>query len=170
MTTYDLPKGIQKITDLPNSELAELWGSIIVEKDLKDRLLSQAVLNFSMRPEVSRSVLPLHGVILLVGAPGTGKTSLARGLANRTVEALKGGKFRLVEVEAHGLTSSAMGKTQRAVSELFSQTLSEIASTGPTIVLLDEVETLAVDRSRLSLDANPVDLSLIHISEPTRPY
>lgn len=51
-----------------------------------------------------------------------------------------------------------MGITHRAVAELFSQTISELASSGPTIVLLDEVETLAVDRSKLSLDANPVDI------------
>ncbi len=153
-----LPKGIQKITALPDNSLSELWDSIVVEAKIKEHLLSQAVLNFTMRPKVSRAVLPLHGVLLLVGRPGTGKTSLARGVANRAAQAIKGGGFRLVEVEAHGLTSSAMGKTQRAVSDLFSQTLTEIANSTPTIVLLDEVETLAVDRSRLSLDANPVDI------------
>src|SRR6202023_1161229 len=58
----------------------------------------------------------------------------------------------------HSLTSSAMGKTQRAVSELFSQSISEAASSGPTIVLLDEVETLAADRAKMSMDANPVDV------------
>ena len=42
--------------------------------------------------------------------------------------------------------------------DLFAQTLAELAGNGPTIVLLDEVETLAVDRARLSLDANPVDI------------
>ena len=51
-----------------------------------------------------------------------------------------------------------MGKTQRAVADLFAQTVAELATSGPTIVLLDEVETLAVDRSKLSLDANPVDI------------
>ena len=29
---------------------------------------------------------------------------------------------------------------------------------GPTIVLLDEVETLAADRSKMSLEANPIDI------------
>ena len=51
-----------------------------------------------------------------------------------------------------------MGKTQRAVTDLFSQSIAEAAVNGPTIVLLDEVETLAADRSKLSLDANPVDV------------
>jgi pachytene checkpoint protein 2 len=143
---------------LPETSLGSLWDSIILPKALKDRLLSQAAVNFTVRGKVSRSVLPLHGVILLVGPPGTGKTSLARGLANRVAQAFPGSEFQLLEVEPHSLTSSAMGKTQRAVSDLFSQSIAESALQGPTIVLLDEVETLAVDRSKLSLDANPIDI------------
>lgn len=154
----DLAKGISAIRALPDPALGDLWDSILVEPALKDRLLSQAMLNFTMRPKVPRTVIPLHGVILLVGPPGTGKTSLARGLAHRTAQSFNGASFRLLEIEPHTLTSSAMGKTQRAVSELFAQTIAEAAMLGPTIVLLDEVETLAVDRSKLSMDANPVDV------------
>ena len=154
----DLPKGIQRSRALPDPALGALWELIILDEDIKRRLLSQAVLNFTMRGKVDRSVIPLHGVILLVGQPGTGKTSLARGLAHRTAESFAGGKFRLMEVEPHTLTSSAMGKTQRAVSDLFSQAIAEAAAAGPTIVLLDEVETLAADRSKMSLEANPVDI------------
>ena len=154
----DLPKGIQRSRALPDARLGALWDSIIFDEQLKSQLLSQAVLNFTMRGKVDRSVIPLHGVILLVGPPGTGKTSLARGLAHRTAESFPGGKFRLLEVEPHTLTSSAMGKTQRAVSDLFSQSIAEAAMAGPTIVLLDEVETLAADRSKMSLEANPIDI------------
>ncbi|ABE47025.1 AAA family ATPase [Polaromonas sp. JS666] len=156
--SHDLPRGIQSVRALPDPELAALWDSIIVEDSVKERLLSQAVLNYTLRPKVERSVLPLHGVILLVGPPGTGKTSLARGLASTVASLLKGPAFRLVEVDPHALTSSAMGKTQRAVGELFSQSIAEQAASGPTIVLLDEVETLAADRTRMSLEANPVDI------------
>lgn len=151
-------KGIQRIRALPDPDLGALWDSIILGKELKAQLLSQAILNFTLRPKVSRSVLPLHGAILLVGAPGTGKTTLARGLAHRVAESFPGSGFRLLEVEPHVLTSSAMGKTQQAVSQLFSQTIAEAAAVGPTIVLLDEVETLAADRSRMSLEANPIDI------------
>jgi AAA+ superfamily predicted ATPase len=154
----NLPKGIHRIRPLPDPALGALWNSIILEERLKSQLLSQAMLNFTLRGKMDRSVLPLHGVILLVGPPGTGKTSLARGLAHRTAESFKGGKFRLLEVEPHTLTSAAMGKTQRAVSELFSQSIAEATIGGPVIVLLDEVETLAADRFKMSLDANPIDV------------
>lgn len=157
-STTHLPKGIHRIWNLPDESLGELWDSIILDETLKSQLHSQAVLNFTLRGAVSRNVVPLHGVILLVGPPGTGKTSLARGLAHRTAKSFQGARFQLLEVEPHTLTSAAMGKTQRAVSELFSQAISEAASRGPTIVLLDEVETLAADRSKMSMEANPIDI------------
>lgn len=152
------PKGIQRSRRVPDPALGALWDSIVLDHGLKAQLLSQAMLNFTLRSKVDRSVIPLHGVILLIGQPGTGKTSLARGLAHRTAESFQSAAFRLLEVEPHALTSSAMGKTQRAVSELFSQSIAEAAAMGPTIVLLDEVETLAADRSKMSLEANPIDI------------
>ena len=152
------PKGIQRTRRLPDPKLGALWDSIILADALKEQLLSQAVLNFTLRGKIDRSVIPLHGAILLVGPPGTGKTSLARGLAHRTAKSFQGGGFRLLKVEPHALTSSAMGKTQRVVSDLFSQSIAEAAACAPTIVLLDEVETLAADRSKLSLEANPIDI------------
>lgn len=158
MNSADLPKGVQRLTTLPQPELAELWSSIVVDADIKDRLVSQAVVNFTVRPKVARTVLPLHGAILLVGPPGTGKTSLARGLANELATLMKKASFTLLEVDPHALSSSMMGKTQKAVSDLFAQTIAEAAIKGPTIVLLDEVETLAADRTKLSLEANPVDV------------
>ncbi|MBY5489920.1 AAA family ATPase [Rhizobium leguminosarum bv. viciae] len=154
----ELPKGIQKITTLPNKGLADLWDSIIIEKEMKQGLLSQALLSLTLRSRVPRSVIPLHGIVLLTGLPGTGKTSLARGLAHRLSQALEGANLRLLEIEPHSLASAAHGKTQQAVTDLFRQTISEAASSGPVIVLLDEVETLAADRAKMSLEANPVDV------------
>jgi pachytene checkpoint protein 2 len=153
-----LAKGISRIRPLPDEQLGALWDSIVLEESVKLHLLSQAILNFTVRGKVDRTVFPLHGIILLIGPPGTGKTSLARGLAHRVARSFPSGNFRLIEIDPHTLTSSAHGKTQRAVSELFSQSIGEAAESGPTIVLLDEVETLAADRSKLSLEANPVDV------------
>ena len=152
------PKGVHRSTKLPSDSLSEFWASIVVDDKIKQQLLGQAVINFTVRPKVARSVLPLHGTILLVGLPGTGKTSLARGLASETAKFFPHAGFTLLEIDPHELGSSMLGKTQKAVSDLFSQTIAEAAMAGPTIVLLDEVETLAADRSKLSLQANPVDV------------
>jgi len=144
---------------LPDGEFVAQWDAVIVETSQKDRLLSQAILNFTLREKVNRANLPLHGLIVLHGPPGTGKTSLARGLAARTAEVIcKLGQFRFIEVEPHALAGAALGKSQRAVRDLLGQTIAEQAERGPLIVLLDEVETLAADRSRMSMDANPIDV------------
>jgi len=149
--------GIYERRKLPDPSFKALWSTIILPTDIKESLLCQAALNFTMRAKVSRTVVPLHGIILLAGAPGTGKTTLAKGLANETAELLKT-PVTYLEVEPHSLASSALGKTQRAVSELFGTTIAEHAIQGPTIVLLDEVETILVDRAKLSMDANPIDV------------
>lgn len=152
--------GILDQRELPDPRFNELWDAIVVDPDLKDQLLSQGVLNYTLRPRTNPGLVPLHGVILLVGPPGTGKTSLARGLASRIAEAVKpddGRSFQYLEIEPHALASAALGRSQRSVVELFGTTIAERADR-PTIVLLDEVETLATDRSKLSLQANPVDV------------
>lgn len=157
-----LPAGLADVRELPDDGFTALWEAIKVDAGLKDRLLAQAVLNFTTRSRVNRAILPLHGVILLEGPPGTGKTSLAKGLASRVAEAFRGrlhGKpFRYAEVDPHGLSSGSLGRTQRAVTELFGSTITEQAALGPTIVLLDEVETILADRAKLSLEANPIDV------------
>lgn len=76
----------------------------------------------------------------------------------KTAGLLKSKKLAYLEIEPHSLQSSALGKSQKAVTELFGGTIAEHAQNGPTFVLLDEVETLIADRSKLSLEANPVDV------------
>jgi pachytene checkpoint protein 2 len=150
-------KGICDSRPLPDKDFEGPWDAVIVDPSIKDRLLGQAVLNFTVRPKLNRAEVPLHGVILLVGPPGTGKTSLARGLASRTAEAVNG-KFHYLEVEPHALASAALGRSQQAVKHLLSSVIAEHAGFGPLIVVLDEVETLAADRSKMSLEANPIDV------------
>lgn len=150
-------KGIQDVRALPDLEFDRLWESVILPPGIKDRLLAQGVLNFTARGKLHKLLLPFHGIILLVGPPGTGKTSVARGLASRTAASLNG-TITYIEVEPHALASAALGKSQQAVCHLLGTVIAEQASTGPCIVLLDEVETLAADRRKMSLEANPVDV------------
>lgn len=144
---------------LPDARYETAWDAIIAPAKLKNRLLYGALLALQVRPRLSPEVTALHGLLLLYGPPGTGKTTLARGLAQEVAPLTDGKKARLVEVNPHGLMSAEHGQSQQKVYELLADHIPGLADDGlPTIVLLDEVESMAVARSAASLQANPADV------------
>lgn len=156
-----VPPGTPGIADarwLPDTSFDAAWDKIVLPGDLKNRLTRQAAATMLLRRDVPPASLPLHGIVLFAGLPGTGKTTVARGLASRVAAGIGGGPVAYVEVDPHELTSSSLGRSQRAVDELFNSTIAPLAQQHVTVVLLDEVETIATDRAGLSREANPIDV------------
>jgi pachytene checkpoint protein 2 len=144
---------------MPDEQYAGLWDSIVVDTGVKDRLLRSVALSLRLRTELPFETTALHGLALLYGPPGTGKTTLARGLAHQVAPLVKGHQARYLEVNPHGLMSAEHGQSQRKVSELLGEHIPALAEDRvPTVVLLDEVESMAVARSEASLAANPADV------------
>src|SRR6266540_835624 len=135
------------------------WDAIVIEQQSKDRLLHQVLLSLRVRPRLPFAASALHGLVLLYGPPGTGKTTLARGLAAELVAYVTGQRVRMIEVSPHGLMSAEHGQSQQRVTELLAEYVPSLADDGmPTIVVLDEVESMTVARSAASLSANPADV------------
>jgi len=144
---------------LPAKELRGEWESIVGVDHLKERIVNQVLLAVRLRTDLPFTVSALHGLILLYGPPGTGKTTLARGVGQQVAALFEGGAVRYVEVNPHGLMSSDHGQSQQQVTKLLCEQIPLSAEDGkPTIVLIDEVESMAVARSAASLTANPADV------------
>jgi SpoVK/Ycf46/Vps4 family AAA+-type ATPase len=136
---------------LPRPEFAAAWQAIKIADIVRTRLVAQALLSLQLRQRFAFEVMPVHGLIVLSGAPGTGKTTLARGLANEVAIALAPAKVKFLQVDPHALGSSSLGKSQKEVTKLFQQTIPEYAAQGPTIVLLDDVHR-ATDAALAGID------------------
>jgi SpoVK/Ycf46/Vps4 family AAA+-type ATPase len=155
-----LPPGVLSLHVLPADHHDKDWDAIIVPRGVKERLLAQALLTLKHGRKLSLLAGLPHGLIVLAGPPGTGKTTLGRGLAQVAALALaREGATTLVEINPHAFPSDMLGESQRNVMRLLQDTIPEIAARRPfTVVLIDEVESFAVRRTSASFETNPVDV------------
>ena len=162
MPAITVPPGVEEIvsiTELPDAGWVDRWERIVLPTEQKDRLLNHLLFSLRHRGRVSAVGLPVHGLLVLAGPPGTGKTTLAGGLADQAARLLDGPPLLFVDVDPHSFPSQMLGESQRTVARLFERTLPDLAARGrPIVVLLDEVEALAVSRNGASLETNPVDV------------
>ncbi|CAL9105821.1 hypothetical protein MUK42_11633 [Musa troglodytarum] len=123
---------------IPASEIGVTFDDIGALDDIKESLQELVMLPLR-RPDLFKGGLlkPCRG-ILLFGPPGTGKTMLAKAIANEA-----GASF--INVSMSTITSKWFGEDEKNVRALF--TLA--AKVSPTIVFVDEVDSMLGQRSRV---------------------
>ncbi|MCJ1450990.1 hypothetical protein MMC28_001324 [Mycoblastus sanguinarius] len=135
---------------------------LVFEDPVQFKLLKFIIrmISFSGR-QLHYQTVSWNRLILLYGLPGTGKTTLCRGLAQKL--AIRLGKdfpeFKLVEFDAHSLFSKYFSESGKLVTKLFGMIESMLDEDENCFVcvFIDEVESLASTRQHSSITNEPQD-------------
>jgi transitional endoplasmic reticulum ATPase len=126
------------LVEIPNIKWDDVGGLEEVKQELKEAVewplkYPQAFKRLGVRPPRG---------ILLYGAPGTGKTLLAKAVANES-------QANFILVKGPEMLSKWVGESERAVRKIFKKA----RQTAPTIIFFDEIDSIAPRRG-LSQDNN----------------
>lgn len=135
---------------------AAAWAELIGVRGQKEQLVAWAVLTLKSAG-IDRTATAVNRLAVIQGPPGTGKTTLARNLASPLSE-IVGRSVSVIEFAAHEAMSGEHGRTQREVHRILTQVVPDLAGEEPTVLVVDEVEALAMHRGQVSLETNPVDV------------
>uniref|UniRef100_A0A0K0EVX0 Putative pachytene checkpoint protein 2 (inferred by orthology to a C. elegans protein) n=1 Tax=Strongyloides venezuelensis TaxID=75913 RepID=A0A0K0EVX0_STRVS len=150
-------------TELPHSSLDNTWDNLIFPLEIKKNIIGYAstLLKFSSL-SVSDDIISSNRFILFHGPPGTGKTSLAKGFAqkmsirfNTTYKSSV-----LIEINCHSLFSKWFSQSAKLVSLLFDKILNTYAinKSMMVFVLVDEIESIGLSREKSMGKNDPGDV------------
>jgi len=133
------PSALREVlVEIPNIKWDDIGGLDIVKQELKEAVEWPLKYPDSFK---RMGVRPPRG-ILLYGAPGTGKTLMAKAVANES-------KANFILVKGPELLSKWVGESEKAVREVFKKA----RQTAPSIIFFDEIDSLTPRRD-MSADAH----------------
>ncbi|KAE8446858.1 hypothetical protein EG329_011489 [Mollisiaceae sp. DMI_Dod_QoI] len=156
---HDTPKPLEEdshipqaeITPMPHARFDGIWDELVFAEDIKGDLIWMMtnILRFSSSSS-GKVGGDMNPVILLHGFPGTGKTTLCQGLAQKIAIRLRS-KYDttvLVQINTATLLSKYYSESAKQVDEIFTK-IARMCQEEPhtfTCVLIDEVESIASSR------------------------
>ena len=126
------PSALREVLiEIPNVNWEDIGGLEGIKQELKEAVEWPLKNKDAFR---RMGVKPPKGV-LVYGAPGTGKTMLAKAVANES-------KANFILVKGPELLSKWVGESEKAVRKIFEKA----RQTSPTIIFFDEIDSLAPKR------------------------
>ena len=147
------------IRDIEPSALREIyveipevsWADVGGLDDVKERLKESVEWPLTMPDRFEHfGIKPPRG-ILLFGAPGTGKTLIAKAIAHEA-------KANFITVKGPELISKWVGESEKAIREVFKKA----KQSSPSIIFLDEFESIAGSRTTNSGEGSDVSNRVVN--------
>ncbi len=138
--------GFDTETDLPDEDLETVLGeldSLIGMENVKDEI--DTLINFlkvvKMRQDRNLQVAPVSYHIVLMGPPGTGKTTIARLLARLYRQLGFLSKGHIVETDRSGMVAEYIGQTAPKVDEKVKEAMGGVLFIDEAYALKPEADT-----------------------------
>jgi transitional endoplasmic reticulum ATPase len=145
-----LSDGNDAVIQAQNGKVEKMtWDDIIIDDDLKKEM--QSVIALLKEPSTAgRYGITVPRGILLNGPPGTGKTTLAKVIANEA-----GLSFFVLQLD--DIISKWVGESEKNLTKLFKTA----AKNAPSVIFIDEVDSIA--KNRAEGNAQHADTLLNHL-------
>jgi pachytene checkpoint protein 2 len=154
LSQSDIPQteeAMYELVKLPNDEWQQRGDALVLPLETKRCLLRYPLYRLHYRRGHR-----IHGLLMVTGPPGTGKSDSVRWAACKVMQTLSTTGNGLV-IRVPALFDEHLGKSARLVAELLDH-IQLSARRGPTCVLLDDAEALFMSRRQIIATQEPTDV------------